>query len=515
MASREEMRMIRDARAGQSSAQLALGKRYLYGEGTFGKNITTALYWLDRAAEQNEKEAWELIGRHIPLDVVFRAPTPMKLVRWYERAFDDGVMQAGIVLARLVLQHGNSAFDDAMRQKAWRALEKAALSDVVEAQWWLAQCIEAAGAMAPSDIVIRRGADGAVAPECQSGHLAWLERAAENGLLQAQRALSDVAWSTGDQAAFLRWSAPVARAIVHAHSSRDGAAQALRTADATLLFRCGQALSRTDDGDSKEVEQFWKCAAEAGDLDAQFALGLWFAKVNAVGKREADIPTATNYKKAIRWLTAAASQGKADAWYVIAKIHMKPDFRHAEPADAQRFLESAAEAGHLAAQLELARKAWRARYDDEANDVRAVYWLQKAAALGSAEAQALLNRIAAHAIPAPWAEKALHRFDASVDPFLRARIELATFFGLTRAEALLLDVHSADRRHCLLVDIRAELCRSRRRIILISTGEQRRCLTRIGRLFENVDCGPHGPEGNYRQRLYRLQAALDAGQAAE
>jgi hypothetical protein len=32
------------------------------------------------------------------------------------------------------------------------------------------------------------------------------------------------------------------------------------------------------------------------------------------------------------------------------------------------------------------------------------------------------------------------------------------------------------------------------------------------RLFENVDCGPGGPEGNYRQRLYRLRTLMaDAG----
>jgi hypothetical protein len=27
-------------------------------------------------------------------------------------------------------------------------------------------------------------------------------------------------------------------------------------------------------------------------------------------------------------------------------------------------------------------------------------------------------------------------------------------------------------------------------------------LTRVGRNFTNIDCGPNGPEGNYRQRLY-------------
>jgi hypothetical protein len=30
----------------------------------------------------------------------------------------------------------------------------------------------------------------------------------------------------------------------------------------------------------------------------------------------------------------------------------------------------------------------------------------------------------------------------------------------------------------------------------------------VALVFENVDCGPGGPEGNYRQRLYRLRSLL-------
>jgi hypothetical protein len=46
-----------------------------------------------------------------------------------------------------------------------------------------------------------------------------------------------------------------------------------------------------------------------------------------------------------------------------------------------------------------------------------------------------------------------------------------------------------------------------------SSAQQRHTLDRIGRLFGNVDCGPGGPEGNDRQRLYRLKT-LAPGTAA-
>ena len=93
-------------------------------------------------------------------------------------------------------------------------------------------------------------------------------------------------------------------------------------------------------------------------------------------------------------------------------------------------------------------------------------------------------------------------------PFLAARIDLAYWFGLSRAEALLIDVDTADHGHCLEVDIRDEHPRSRRRLIQVQTGEQRQALDRVQRIFDAVDKGSNGPEGNYRQRLYRFRSLV-------
>ena len=54
MANRDELLIIRAARAGHAVAQLALGKRYLFGGGGLPKSLSTALHWLERAAEQNQ-----------------------------------------------------------------------------------------------------------------------------------------------------------------------------------------------------------------------------------------------------------------------------------------------------------------------------------------------------------------------------------------------------------------------------------------------------------------------------
>lgn len=74
MANREELAIIRGARAGRAEAQLELGRLYLFGSAGLPKSLPTALHWLDRAAKQNCAEAWQLIGNHIPLDLARQSP---------------------------------------------------------------------------------------------------------------------------------------------------------------------------------------------------------------------------------------------------------------------------------------------------------------------------------------------------------------------------------------------------------------------------------------------------------
>jgi TPR repeat protein len=102
MANREELGIIRGARAGDAVCQLALGKLYLFGGASLPLSVPTALHWLNRAALQDQEEAWLLIGNHIPYEHAQRCLPGV--LSWYERAYDAGVQQAGLVLAQLVLQ---------------------------------------------------------------------------------------------------------------------------------------------------------------------------------------------------------------------------------------------------------------------------------------------------------------------------------------------------------------------------------------------------------------------------
>jgi uncharacterized protein len=278
-----------------------------------------------------------------------------------------------------------------------------------------------------------------------------------------------------------------------------------------LLARTAHALMLTADGDKREALSFLECAAAAGDGESQLTLGLLLARMDISGKRSEYIDGIANYKEAIRWLSLAGEQGLGKAWYAISKIYQKSEFSQRSLSQAHHYLCKAASAGYHVGQRELGMLVWRKRKGDETRDVLAVYWLQKAATQGCSEAEQQLEKFASRASPAPWAIEAQRQLGAHafrVPIVLTARVALAARFGLSIPEALLIDLASADCGHCLLIDIRETYARGRRRLILVGNDEERAEIDRIARSLEGMDCGPNGPEGRYRQRLYRMKKLL-------
>lgn len=508
MANREQLAIIKQARAGQREAQLALGRLYLRGSAGLPQSNSTALYWLDRAAQQGCDEAWLEIGSHIPYETVLQSEQGQDLWRWYQRAFEAGIMEAGVVFARLQLEKADLSAVE--QEQARQALLVAAQAGLAQAQWLLAR-------QAP-DLLSAATPEAVSTPPGQH----WIASAARGGVMEAQQALAERAWQNREWQNFLEWAQPLARALLQQGEhwlglhSENGSPSLPQTPvfnheQVNLLSRCAQALQQSGTRSGHEIQALWELAALHGDVQSQLELGLWFARMDGDGVRDAGNPGSANFKKAVRWLNMAGEMGNAQAWYALSRIYLKPEFSQRSVHDANAYLERAAELGHVKAQTECGAHAWRNRREREGNDIRALYWLQKAAVQGDLHARELLDKLAPPRPRALWAERAqamLGREVANSQPFLAARIELAVIFGLSRAEALLLDVKQADQGHCLLINIRAQYGRSKRQLILLRDAAQRQALDRIARLFEDVDCGPNGPEGNYRQRLYRLKICL-------
>ncbi|WP_247869810.1 hypothetical protein [Herbaspirillum sp. ST 5-3] len=506
MASRADISLLRSARAGQVDAQVALGRRYLAGGAGLPQSVETGLYWLSRAARQGAAQAWILIGTHVPFDVALRASERTELYAWYERAFDDGLVQAGLALAKLVFVVDGGLHEAPLRRKAWQALERAAEADIAEAQWLLVQLIEKKAAAASTGCAANRNDREPHSWKQQC--LQWARRAANNGIVPAQRWLADYAWEVADDTEFLHWALPIAQALAGDLACSSTTGYRLDDADRRLLSQCAQALFRNGECGGNTIERLAEPAAGAGDKHAQLCLGLWFSKMDKLGKRVSRISRQVNYRMAIKWLMMAGQQGLADAWYVISRIYLKAEFAQRSIAEAERFLKYAAQAGHCGAQLELGKRLWRKRRIDASNDVDAAYWLHRASAQGCDEANQLLRKIASPAVPAVWAQAILNEHRDLDDPLLAARIKLAARFGLSKHEALLLNLDDADCGHCMLVDIRDYDIRARRRLIIIQTSDERRELDGIKRVFERATIGKIEHEGSYRQRLYRLDALM-------
>jgi TPR repeat protein len=514
MANREELAIIRGARAGNAAAQLSLGERYLFGSAGLPRSLPTALHWLDRAARQDCAPAWELIGNHVPLDLARQSPGPV--LQWYERAWRSGVARAGLVYAQLALgPRCPAAPVGADAADVMHALEAAAQAGFPEAQWLLAQrqgdrVVAAAAGKSGHAANARQHGDGA------AGAGPWVNGAAEGGVAEARFALLEQAWDGQHWSLYLARSLPAARALLEASQKLGRAAPRLAPAEVTMVSRCARLLSEGVVGDTlgctgpDEVHRLWELAAAEQDAHAQLALGLWWARMRIDGRRDDALNGAANFKKAIRWLEQAGEQGLAQAWFALSRIYMKPEFSQRNIADAQGFLERAAAMGYREAQFECGNLAWRARRDHAGNDVLAVFWLQKAAAQGCDQATAMLDKIAPRCDGPLFTETgalAARRDLSTTQPLLAARLALAALFQLTRAEALLLDIRAADRGHCLVVDIRASYGRSKRRLVQINPVQRQR-FDQILSIFGDIDTGPTGPEGNYRQRLYRLRTSI-------
>lgn len=402
---------LKDARLGDVEAQYHVGLMYANGAGV-KKDLKQALEWITRAAERNHAQAQFLLGKHFAGDASVGSAQQADdalAMEWLLSAARQGHARAYHRLAQLLRKaHGALALSHEV---------KAAGLGLAEAQLAL----------------------GVAGTDNPAASLAWLRRAAEQGLPAAQTALGktlhDTASTPAQRAEARRWLQLAADrqwppAQVYLSFLDAGQAEAprlprkARAAPAPtpvprppsvqdpvdpdaryhlgLMFELGigidpdpwqaqhwyglaaaaglpaalTALGRiNEDADLPSALDAYRRAAHAGDADAQAALG------RLLGRQGGPL---ADRLEAQHWTARAAFAGQPEAL-----LAWSDTVRATEPDLADDCVRRAADAGWAEAQLRQGEKC--ARRGDPGALTEAAHWLRLAAEQGLPAAQVALG----------------------------------------------------------------------------------------------------------------------------
>jgi len=163
-------------------------------------------------------------------------------------------------------------------------------------------------------------------------------------------------------------------------------AQALPSAQVALQ-NAKDAYQRKD---YAQAAEWFRKAAEQGDVKGQYNLGLFYSDGKGVGQ---------DYAQAAQWFRKAADQGLAQAQNNLGFLYQQGQGVPKDPAQAAQWFRKAADQGYTQAQKNLGL-AYRDGLGVKKDPAQAKLWLGKAAAQGDAEAQAALKEIGKGAKPA-------------------------------------------------------------------------------------------------------------------
>jgi TPR repeat protein len=440
MVSRYAQKWIKDARAGNPTAQLWLGKLYLSGGEGMARNLRAALHWLALAANSGIEAAALLVAEEIPVEVGAESKDYAAIC---ERAATLGSTAAHGRIGDL-----NAESDPA---KAVRGYQTAAIQGHMHAAHRLGTLLQ----RHPSLI-----------PACGHGAEYWLELAANSGDQAAARSLAETLWNSRDPQA-PKWLDKVAR-----------------EGDVQAMYRLGEWLieNGSEPADASLGAYWLETATRKGHPGAMWLYGRMHAR--SLFPAFAGVPN--SLIQAARLLERAAALGVTEALYDLARIYAMPRFSGRDLLKARQYLERAAEGGNIEAELELGTLLAKDKSDKLAL-LKAGRWLSRAAAKGSAKAGDLIGQIAdrppdINESTASDQERALSLIKED-HPTIAARLGLAATFGLNTRETVFVDPLDAYQDWCLKVDLSKHFKYRNWRLIAIESEPQRRVVHRACSTF--------------------------------
>ena len=460
MASREFLKIMKNARLGDAFSQHRLGEIYLNGEFDTPKQAANALIWFEKAYRsyktQNVTES---------ISSIIEAVQKISLTE--------------------ILSSPSAEF-------AWECFSNAAKNNNIEAQWQIGKTlIECDGAPITHMLVSKYFDQFFPNTNIREQAKLMLESVASSNSTHAHDAavLLDAKRPVNEKMQLL-WEQWLNN---HDRSALQTAADlGFGPAQLTLglqLARIEQIETDSDLGDQqtggaslKKAVQWLTLAAKQGERDAWYNLGLIYRRPQFSGY---------NADESDRCFDHAADLGHPEAQFRKGSLLWRKRARVNQPHGI----------------------------DHDIPELKASYWVWQAAQQGVEQAIELLPKMLSscpHATENPWHELALKakraldkgaqiRLPGDWVPLCH-RIIIGNQFALTKAEMLLVDITKMQHEHCVIVDVRQELPKAQPRLIQIDTLDQRKSLLLANKVFAQAqqDVVSQLEEGNLRQRRYRF-----------
>lgn len=474
---REVLPLLQLARRGDPDALHQVGRGYLRGVPPFGSHPETGIRYLVRAANAGCVDALNSIAETLNLQELVRYQLLSQLQQGAARGLHVAEYKLGLWLSTEVEGRALGQF--------W--LRRAAAGGLAEARMALAEALAQERFPAATCDAVRL-----LRAECLAGNVrAWAP-------------LAQAALDAGDLDLF--------------HDSLQRACESDRGGNGVLQPLVVEALvleRRRDVPALNCPAPLLRAAlmqqADAGDARAMLLLGKALCGLDEALLRRADLPSGRRLRHGLVLLTSAANAGEVEAWLALASVYGSRRRLPFATSSHRYCLERAAGMGSAVASVQLGQLLLdTARTGQELQHAMELLW--PAAQQGNSAVRALLGRLV---LPVAGDLEVARSAVANVsarNELLGARLWLGRTFGLTRHEALTMDVRRAIRNWGLWVDTSGFFTQRRKatpRIVPVTSTDAAAALQQGKRLFETVNASALGPEGNYRSRVYAMRTVFD------
>jgi TPR repeat protein len=245
--------------------------------------------------------------------------------------------------------------------------------------------------------------------------------------------------------------------------------------------------------------------------EAALLLGRAFCGIDTAFALSTSLVPRRNLRGGTALLLRAADAGLSEAWLLLYRVHSDGQGSVANPQAALFFLEKAAASGNANAQRQLGAMILKSATGIAELEL-GLHWMSQAAGQDDAIAKSLLQSFV---LPVRGTDDdALHVIEEleKIDPWVAHRLRVSRNFGLTKAEATCVDVVSGVRSWGLVVSSGAADRNQRTRFGRAIPALQDQFLESLRESAEFFRLAGEGPvlsNAEQRQRSQKLRYRLD------